>query len=161
MTKQAQTTAQATEKKVYPNLMISEKLKTTGALFNIVAEERIENGPIMSGSIDIGNDKMPMSGFKAVAESGLEYLALSLGGAENTHYYGKLFRNEKLNNFSPDYTGFITVLPCVMAKEHSDEVWENAPVLRITAKRVRNADGGARIALTIAPAKVDAEELEF
>lgn len=145
-----------------PNLLIVETLKTTGALFNIKTEDRTEGGPIMSGSIEIGEHNMPVSGFLEVAESSLEYLALSLGGAEKTHYYGKLFRNtEKKNDRSPDYTGFITVLACEGGSKHSTDVWDEAPTLRVTGKKMRNSDGTARVALTVAPTKISADELNF
>ena len=157
-----------------PNITISELLKTNGALFNIATEDRTENGPIMSGSIEVSKDlNIPVSAFlkktskdplKAVKKDAVdEYLSLSLGGEGKTHYYGKLFRKKADAKLSaPDYSGFITVLPCLGGTdEHEAEDWENAPQLRIIASRERSMAGQAYISLQITPSIVPADEVNF
>lgn len=145
-----------------PNIVLPSELVTTGALFNIKTEDRIENGPIMSGSIEVQDETMPVSGFHQIAESGLVYLGLSFGAENNTHYFGKLFRNENKRSVNaPDYTGYIALLPCTEKNQYTNEEWDNAPQLRVSGWRKRSADGTARIALSIAPSEVKEDELAF
>lgn len=153
-----------TPKEEKPNITISERLTAGGALFNIAAEDRIENGPIMSGSIEVSKGlNIPVSAFKKLSENNLEYLSLSLGGEGKTHYYGKLFRkgaDAKVN--APDYSGFISVLPCAgSGDEYSQDDWDNAPQLRIVANRERSLAGQAYIGMKITPKVVDANEVNF
>lgn len=135
-----------------------------GVLFNITAEKRTHNGPIMSGSVEVDNVQIPVSGFLKIAqESGKEYLALSIGQENGVHYYGKLFRAEGKKKFqtAPDYNGFITLLPCSEAQQYTNEEWDAAPTLKITAYRRRNANSTARIAMNIMPLSVKASDLNF
>ena len=151
---------------------LSNNTKAKGALFNV--DEVKENSPIMTGSMEIEGHKFPLSGFIKIAkESGLRYMSLSLTSplptdytdddiAKQVHYYGKLFRQEnKRNDSSPDYNGFITVLACSDNSKHTNEVWDDAPMLQITGWKKRSADSGSRISLIVAPTEVSDDELSF
>ena len=153
---------------------LSTTTKAKGALFNVAPEDRKENGPIMTGSIEIGSEKFHISGFTRTASStGELYLSVALSARlpdgytesdrENQlRYYGKLFRqSEKRSEASPDYTGFITVLPCTTPNQYTNDEWDAAPNLQVWAWRKRNADGTSRISLSIAPREVAAEEVNF
>lgn len=139
-----------------------------GALFPVAPEDRTETGPLMSGSIDLNGQKLPVSAFlKTAKESKNQYLSLSVGDEGGVHYYGKLFRKEPPANVDPQsaqvrYSGFLTILPCINAQQHDDEAWEAAPKLVIGGERRRNAsNGGARIALIFSPEQVADSEIGF
>lgn len=142
---------------------LTEQSKATGALFNIQESDRSENGPIMSGSLEIDGAKVPLCGFlKQATQSETQYLGLSLGEEGGIHYYGKLFRvTEKKSANAPDYTGFITVLACTKKDEHSAEKWEEAPTLKVAGWRKRNGDGSGRIYLVVSSREVSGAELAF
>ena len=140
--------------------ILHERINADGALFNVT--ERVENGPIMTGSFDLGQVRVPLSGFLRVAESGREYLSLSLGSEGGVHYYGKLFRvTDKKYANSPDYTGFVTLLACTEPDEYTDDQWESADKLQVFGRRRRSTDGNARIALTLVSSEVQPEETAF
>ncbi len=139
---------------------LHDRINADGALFNVT--ERVDNGPIMTGSFDLGEVRVPLSGFFRVAESGREYLSLSLGSEGGVHYYGKLFRvvDKKYAN-APDYTGFVTLLACTEADKYTDDVWESAAKLQVFGRRRRSTDGTARIALTLVSSDVQPDETAF
>lgn len=143
---------------------LTDRSKAQGALFNIA--EPTENGPLMSGSLDLGGGKrVPLCGFlKQAKESDMQYLGLSLGEENGVHYYGKLFRQdgEKKGHNAPDYTGFLTVLAVEPgADPHTNDEWDNAPTLKVCGWRRRNAEGGARIALVVSSNIVDQNETAY
>ena len=153
---------------------LSTSTKAKGALFNIAKDEIKENGPIMSGSIDVADQKILLSGFLRTSNTnGSNYLSLALSAPlpegytdadkENQlRYYGKLFRQtEKRSDSSPDYTGFISVLPCTSPHQYTNEQWDDAPTLQVAGWRKRNADGTSRISVSIAPREVAADEVNF
>lgn len=153
---------------------LSPSTKAQGALFNVAPEEQKENGPVMTGSIEINGQKALVSGFlKTATSNGNNYLSLALamplpeGHTDadregQLRYYGKFFRQEeKRSTQSPDYTGFITLLPCTSPNQYSDEQWDSAATLQVWGWRRRNADGKSRIALSIAPREVQPDELNF
>lgn len=88
------------------------KLKYNAALFMIAAADRKENGPLMSGSINLPEDKkLPFSAFAKLSKEGKNYFSLSVGGADSEHQYGALFpATEKKTDKSPDYTGSIDLV---------------------------------------------------
>jgi len=70
-----------------------------------------------------------------------------------------VFRNEeKKNARSPDYSGYLVVLPLSpdVRDEYSQEEWDDAPRLNVYGRRVRNADNSVRIALDVVPLRSDA-----
>lgn len=139
---------------------LSHETNVKGALFNI--DRPVANGPTMSGSIEVDGVKVPVSGFVKTADSGVRYMALSLGSENGVHYYGKLFRQEKKRHASsPDYTGFITLLRCETAGQYSDDEWDEAEQLQVCGRRVRSTDGTARIALTVSSRQVREGETAF
>ena len=149
-------------KSAKPVEYLSPTTTAHGALFSV--DDPKESGPLMSGSLEIGSQKVPLSGFlKAAKDTGLRYLSLSLGEQDGVHYHGKLFRQveEKRYATAPDYAGFVTVLASTGAGQHTDEEWNAAPILQMRGWRKRNADGRARIAVTIAPTAVANDELPF
>lgn len=149
-------------KSAKPLEYLSPTTTAHGALFNV--DEIKESGPLMSGSLEIDDKKVPLSGFLKVAkDTGLRYLSLSLGEKDGVHYHGKLFRQEEQKRYAtaPDYSGFLTVLGCTDAGQYTDEQWDAAPVLQVRGWRKRNADARSRIALTVAPTAVGDDELHF
>jgi hypothetical protein len=153
---------------------LTPSTKAQGALFNVPVADQKDNGPVMTGSIEVESQKILVSGFLKTANStGNNYLSLALAAPlpenytdadrENQlRYYGKLFRQaEKRSTSSPDYTGFITVLPCTSPQQYSDDQWDAAPNLQVWGWRRRNADGSSRIALSLAPREVAADEVNF
>ena len=82
-----------------------------------------------------------------------------MGARGQQHFSGRLFRStEKKNAKSPDYTGYLIVLPMTpdVRNEYTKEEWEAAPRLKVYGRRMRNADNSPRISLDIAPPKSDA-----
>lgn len=142
---------------------LTERTIATGALFKIEDDRRTANGPLMSGSVTIDRQDVPLSAFlKRAEKSDLEYLSLSLGEEGGIHYYGKLFRvDEPKGANAPHYTGFMTILQCDENTQHTNEDWENAPTLKVCGWRKRNANGTARIHLTLSSRVVDADEIGF
>jgi hypothetical protein len=142
---------------------LTERTLATGALFKIDDEKRSSNGPLMSGSLQIDGQDIPLSAFLKVGkESETEYLSLSLGQEGGIHYYGKLFRVENPKGANaPHYTGFMTVLACSDANNYSNEDWDEAPTLKVCGWRKRSANGTGRIHLTVSSTIVDADELGF
>jgi hypothetical protein len=168
--------------------MLTHDLKTTGVLFIIDEEKLSENGPIYSGSVNIGDKRVSLSAFlKQSKTNGMRYLDLSLGEKGEVHFSGRLFRNEKRkSDKSPQYTGFFTILPLTPKplvapvaqgsgkrnaksapaepqQQYTTEDWDNAPQLSIFANWMQNSDGqGKRMVLDIVPARrrveTDADE---
>jgi hypothetical protein len=156
------------------NEFLTPTSQAQGALFNVPAGDRKDNGPVMTGSIKVENQKILVSGFlKTATTTGMDYLSLSLSAPlpenhtdqdrENQlRYYGKLFRQtERRSDSSPDYTGFISVLPCVASNQYTDKQWDDAQTLQVWGWRKRNTDGKSRIAINIAPREVAPDELNF
>lgn len=153
---------------------LSTKTKAKGALFNVEKSDIKENGPIMTGSIEIAEQKIMLSGFlRTSSTTGTNYLSLALSAPlpegytdadkeSQLRYYGKLFRQvEKRSMTSPDYTGFISVLPCTSQNQYTNEEWDDAATLQVWGWRKRSADGTSRISLSIAPREVADEEVNF
>lgn len=163
--------AKAVEQSNQTEEFICNNTKAKGALFNV--DEVKENGPVMTGSMEIAGVKYPLSGFIKIAESQLRYMSLSVTSplpsdytdddiANQVHYYGKLFRQEnKRYHSSPDYTGFLTVLPCTGSAKHENDVWADAPTLQISGWKKRSADTSSRISLLVAPVHVADDELNY
>lgn len=156
------------------NEFLSTTTKAKGALFNVEKNDIKENGPVMTGSIEVAEQKILLSGFlRTASTNGTNYLSLALsaplpeGYSEadkdtQLRYYGKLFRQaEKRTMASPDYTGFISVLPCTSQNQYTNEEWDDAPTLQVWGWRKRNADGTSRISLNIAPREVADDEVNF
>lgn len=128
--------------------------KYQGALFNIKEEDLVEGGPIMSGSIEVNNVRVSLSAFlEESANTGTKYLNLSLGSKGGVHYYGRLFRQaEKRSERSPDYSGFILLLPAEPgAPKYTNEQWDKAERLQVYGRRVKNLSEGSRISLDVVP----------
>lgn len=147
---------------VAAELTVTDRLAASGALFNIEPDRRMDNGPIMSGSIrDQQGVSIPVALFREVAESGEIYASLALGGKDRTRYYGRLFHSQTEAGNGPAYSGYIVVLPVTAPDQHSPEDWDKAHRLQVCGWRRRSADGSARISLQIAPRFVDTAELAF
>lgn len=165
--------------KTGPAEFLNAKSRGKFVLFGITDEDRKENGPIMGGSVEVegyetGDKKPLVSGFEKFAktEGNRRYLGLSLTAplaegapedAPRVHYYGKMFRNEARRNLnSPEYSGFITVLPCQAEGQYTNEEWDDAPVLQFVGWKRRNAsDGKARIECNFHPSIVGDDEVPF
>ena len=149
--------------------MLTEATRTTAVLFPVDEQHARENGPIFTGSIKLEGESVPLSAFLKEAKNGTDtrYLDLSIGAKGQVHYSGRLFRNEKKAAKSPDYTGYLVVLPMNpdVKNEHSDNEWEAAPRLTVFGRRARNADNSVRIALDVLPQRsnetVSDEEVGF
>jgi hypothetical protein len=150
--------------------MLTPNTKTKGVLFVIPEEDRKENGPVLSGNFANGDKTVGLSAFLDMSEeTGRRFYNLSLGDKDGTHWYGRLFRNEnKKSDKSPDYSGFMIVLPVeapvadesgkakakAKAKpQYTPEDWEQAPKLTVFGRRVRSADNSARIVLDVLPVR--------
>jgi hypothetical protein len=140
--------------------MLTETSRTTAVLFPVDEEHSRENGPTFTGSIKLDGVSVPMSAFlKEAKGSEKRFLDLSVGAKGQVHYSGRLFRNEeKKTARSPDYSGYLVVLPLSpdVRDEHSQEEWDEAPRLIVYGRRVRNADNSVRIALDVVPQRSDA-----
>ena len=140
--------------------MLNAAIKTTAVLFPVSDDRRTENGPLFSGSIKLEDTQIPLAAFLKDAESGeSQFLDLAVGARGQQHFSGRLFRStEKKNAKSPDYTGYLIVLPMTpdVRNEYTKEEWEAAPRLKVYGRRMRNADNSPRISLDIAPPKSDA-----
>lgn len=140
--------------------MLNETTRTTAVLFPVDEEHARENGPIYSGSIKLDGVSVPLSAFlKDAKGSDKRFLDLSIGAKGQVHYSGRLFRNEeKKTAKSPDYSGYLVVLPLSpdMQDEYEEEDWKQAPRLIVYGRRVRNADSSVRIALDVLPQRSDA-----
>ncbi|BCZ85742.1 hypothetical protein PTKU64_94170 (plasmid) [Paraburkholderia terrae] len=149
--------------------MLTEATRTTAVLFPVDEEHARENGPTFTGSIKLEGVSVPLSAFLKDAKNGTDtrYLDLSIGAKGQVHYSGRLFRNEKKGTKSPDYTGYLVILPMGpdVKNEHSDKEWEAAPRLTVFGRRARNADNSVRIALDVLPQRsnetVSDEEVGF
>ena len=137
-------------------------------------EEIVDNGPIMTGTIELDGNRYSVSGFAKISEKNVRYLSLAIQKplakgftaeeqAAQLSYYGKLFLQEnKSRTNSPDYSGFIQVLANGNGVHHTNDEFDQAPRLMVTGFRRRNAsDGEARIQLNIAPQLVDPNEVAF
>lgn len=154
------TTATAT--KEIKEIIIDATLNTKGGLFNNDNEDKKDSSPIMTGSFDVGQERMPMSAFLETPKDKKPFLSLSCGNEGATHYYGRLFKVDEPSQNGPHYTGYLTVLPCTgVENEYSDEDWEQAPRLRVAGFRRRAASGGGYIMLNIMPQEVAEGELAF
>jgi hypothetical protein len=140
---------------------LSDKLSSSAVLF--VVEDRSEDGPVYSGSIEISGVKVPMSGFlKQAQESGKDYLNLTIGDKNQAHYYGVLFKNRRIQeNLNQSYSGNIKVLRVEGGTTYTPEQWDNAPTLKLSGLRVRSANGGVRINIAVNPTLVDDDEMPF
>jgi hypothetical protein len=140
--------------------MLTETSRTTAVLFPVDEEHARENGPLFTGSIKLDGESIPLSAFlKDAKESDKRYLDLSIGAKGQMHYSGRLFRNEEKKTVkSPDYSGYLIVLPLssTVRDEYSQEEWNEAPRLIVYGRRVRNADNSVRIALDVVPPRIDA-----
>lgn len=93
--------------------MLTSTTQAQGALFTIPTESRTSNGPVMTGNVEHNSVKTPVAAFLQVSQtSGQNYLNMRIGekGKDSTVYYGRLFRNEKKDVNSPDYTGYIELV---------------------------------------------------
>lgn len=83
---------------------------TTAALFTVKTEDKKENGPLMTGVINLSEtDTVEIAAFAKTSKNGVDYLSLSIGD-KGDKVYGALFRNqEKKAEKSPDYTGSIEI----------------------------------------------------
>lgn len=81
--------------------------------------------PVMTGSIDTRDAKIPVAAFAKQTDEGREYLSLSIGFADHEHISGVMFRQEKQNP--------------------ADGIWEVAPGkgnerFGLISKQTKNAD---------------------
>lgn len=123
--------------------MLNAETKAKGALFTVKAEDRKENGPIMTGNFELEEGKIAIAAFlKTAKETGKQYLNLKVGNKNDQPLYGRLFRvEEKKGEKSPDYTGYVAL--------GSDE---EAPELRVAGWKTKSKDGNTSyISLVIEP----------
>lgn len=94
------------------------------------------NAPVMSGSITIDGQVLPVSGFlQNMTNKTGQFLSLSIGAEGNTHYRGALFVNTYKKSDAPtlpDYQGQIYLLEVIKGQKYDDESWSNAPTLKLT-----------------------------
>ncbi|MEM5371037.1 hypothetical protein V4C53_34065 [Paraburkholderia azotifigens] len=150
--------------------MLTETTRTTAALFPVDADHARANGPMFTGSIKLEGVSVPLSAFLKEARNGsdTQFLDLSVGAKGQVHFSGRLFRSEtKKTEKSPDYTGYLTVLPLRpgVENEYTEDDWKAAPRLTVFGRRKRNADNSVRIALDVVPqrstAEISEEEVGF
>src|SRR5260370_30354421 len=93
--------------------MLTATSRTTGVLFPVDEDHAVENGPLFTGSVKLDSVAVPLSAFlKDAKESDKKFLDLSMGAKGQVHFSGRLFRNEeKKTSKSPDYFGYLVVLP--------------------------------------------------
>ena len=123
--------------------MLHAQTNAKGALFNIKAADRRDNGPVMSGNFEVNAKKINVAAFLKISrESGKDYLNLKIGTTGGPVFYGRLFRNDdKLGDSSPDYSGYVEL-----------GTGRDAPQLRIAGWKVRPKNQSAvYISLDIAP----------
>jgi hypothetical protein len=139
--------------------MLTETSRTTGVLFPVSEDRAVENGPTFTGSVKLDGVSVPLSAFlKAARDSDKRFLDLSVGAKGQAHFSGRLFRTEeKKTAKSPDYSGYLVVLPLSpgMTDEYSQEEWDAAARLIVYGRRMRNADNSVRIALDILPKRLN------
>ena len=132
---------------------------TTGkfVLFNIKPAERVVDGPVMRGFVEIAGEgaeplKIQVAAWARVArETGNEYLSLKVGNnnldAPETYtigpFYGRLFRQavEGRNGDRVRYWGFVEDAERVSEDDDGRGVYEKRWELRINAKRAVSGDG--------------------
>ena len=141
--------------------ILTSRSTASAVLFDI--KERVENGPLMSGSVEVDSVKVSLSAFLEQAKaSNVNYLNLSIGDKDQARYSGKLFRNKQKNSDNaPDYSGFITVLRVNQPEQYTADEWDSAPQLKIVAWRRRSTDGTGRIQMNIMPAEVADGDIAF
>lgn len=160
-TKTEKATNTSGERQTVVTPTMTERTTATAVLFDI--KERVDNGPLMSGSVEVDGVKVSLSAFLEQAKSSnVNYLNLSIGDKDQARYSGKLFRNKQKNSANaPDYSGFITVLRVDQPKQYTGEEWDNAPQLKIVGWRRRSTDGTGRIQMNIMPAEVKDGDIAF
>ncbi len=132
--------------------MLTIETKANGALFNTEPEGRNPNGPVMTGTLDVADQKVRVAAFlKAAKESGKNYLSIKIGDERKQEpiFHGKLFASEdKRGEKSPDYTGYISL-----------EASDDAPHLRIAGWKKVDRNGKPFISIEVAaPRKVSSDE---
>ncbi len=134
---------------------------TTGkfVLFNIPPRERVHEGPVMRGFVEIpaleehGEPvKVQVAGWAEVArDSGRDYLSLKVANTEGEErdtytvgpFYGRLFKavTKTPSGETVRYFGFIEDAEKIGEDEHGRGIYERHWELAIRAKRAVSADG--------------------
>lgn len=125
--------------------MLTDTTQAQGALFSVNENDRVPNGPLMTGNVEHNSIKIGLSAFlKMSAETGTEYLNLKIGDPRKNDpvFYGRLFRNsDKRKEKSPDYTGYIELT-----------AEKDGPTLRVSGWKKLSRDKSRQyISLDIAP----------
>ena len=151
--------------------MLNANTQGKFVLFNIRAAERVVDGPVMRGFIELataeGSDTEPVkinvAGWSKVArDTGTEYLGLKIGNNDPEHpdvysvgpFYGRLFRQAADTKIGDKvrYWGFVEDAQRTGIDEDGRGVYATHWQLRINAKRQISKDGHTRyIAGTVAP----------
>ena len=145
-------------------------------LFNIRAADRVENGPVMRGFVEIEGEaaegeekpealKVNVAAWPKVGrESGGDYLSLKIGNNSAEHpevytvgqFFGRLFRHveQKTTGDKKRYFGFIEDSERTGADENGRGIYQTHWQLRINAKPTNSNDGKTHyIAGAVAPSE--------
>ena len=156
--------------------MLNENTSGKFVLFNIKAADRVENGPVMRGFLEIEGEaaeaedkpealKVNVAAWAKVGrESGGDYLSLKIGNNSAEHpevytvgpFFGRLFRQvePKTTGDKKRYFGFIEDSERTGADENGRGIYQTHWQLRINGKPTTSNDGKTHyIAGAVAPSQ--------
>jgi hypothetical protein len=158
--------------------MLNENTRAKFVLFNISAADRVQDGPVMRGFVEIDGEaaageakpeplKVNVAAWSKVGrESGSNYLSLKIGNNTAEHpdvysvgpFFGRLFRQveHKPNGDKKRYFGFIEDSERVGEDENGRGEYQTHWQLRIHAKPATSNDGKTHyIAGAVMPSQDD------